>query len=64
MKRVNVKTTSDGEAYLDLADFKDMLDIKQVVSYTIEEIDDGGARVLLLSFYDNDGELVRMEDGN
>lgn len=50
------------ECYLDLEDFKDIVDIDQVVSYTLEDVDDDGTKCLILSFYDKDNNKIGVKD--
>lgn len=61
-KTIKVRTDKKtGECYLRLNDFKDLLDISTVKSYTLEPIDDGGAQCLIVTFYDADGEIIQAQ---
>lgn len=64
MKTVRVKTTENGEAYLDLQDFADLLDISKVKKYTLEPIQDGetGDICLVLKFYNGKGKVVEAKE--
>lgn len=46
---------------LDLNEFSDYLDVAQVSTYAIELLDDDGAIKVMLSFYDNNGDLVKVK---
>jgi hypothetical protein len=62
MKTIKVRTSKKtGECYLRLSDFKEMLDITTVKSYTLEPIDDGGVNCLVLTFYNEDGDVIPAE---
>lgn len=63
MKTIKVKKTEDGEAYLDLADFADMVDISKVKKYTLEDVMDGdtGKLCLVLTFYNGKGKVVEAK---
>lgn len=63
-KHVKVKTDKKGNAYLDLEDFADMVDISKVKKYTLEECMDGddGTYMLTLKFYDKKGNVVETKD--
>lgn len=61
MKTLKVKSTDDGDAFLDLADFSDIVDISKVEFYTLEEIEEDGQSVLLLKFYDKDENVVETK---
>ena len=63
MKTIKVKKTEDGEAYLDLEDFADMVDISKVKKYTLEPIEDGetGDICLVLTFYNGKGKIVEAK---
>ena len=58
MKTLTVKQDKDtGECYLDLESFKDLLDISKVNAFSLEEVNDGSA-ALILKFYDKDGNVI------
>ena len=63
-KTIKVKQTEDGEAYLDLADFADMIDISKAKKYKLETITDleTEAEVLCITFYDKKGKIVETKD--
>lgn len=60
MKTIKVKATEDGDAFLDLSDFADVVDVSKVVYYSMEEVDDDGKTVLILKFYDKDSNLLNI----
>ncbi len=64
MKKLKVKTTEDGDAFLDLQDFADILDISKVVKYKLEEIIDieTEGTCLCLTFYDKKGKVIQPKD--
>ena len=62
MKTIKVKS-KDGEAFLDLLDFSDMVNISEVEYYTLEEVDDDGRMALILKFYDKDQNVVEVKSG-
>lgn len=62
MRTLKVKTTDDGEAFLDLSDFSSMVDVARVEFYSLEEIDDDGKAVLLLKFFDKDQNVIEVKD--
>lgn len=62
MKTLRVKQ-SDGDLFLDLSDFSDIVDISKVDSYTLEEVDDDGRAALILTFYDKEGSIVEVQAG-
>lgn len=66
MKTVRVKTTENGEAYLDLQDFADLLDISKVKKYKLEEFQDGetGKYSLFITFYDGRGKQIETKSGD
>jgi len=58
VKTLTVKQDKDtGECYLDLESFKDLLDISKVNAFSLEEVNDGSA-ALILKFYDKDGNVI------
>ena len=59
--RIKVKK-KDNKRYLDLKDFAAMVDIKRVDSYQFEAIQDDLGLVLILFFYDKDGNIVEVEE--
>jgi len=63
MKTIKVKS-KDGEAFLDLLDFSDMVNISEVEYYTLEEVDDDGRMALILKFYDKDQNVVEVKSGD
>lgn len=62
MKTLRVKQ-SDGDLFLDLSDFSDIVDISKVDSYNLEEVDDDGRAALILTFYDKEGSIVEVQAG-
>jgi len=60
MKILRVKQ-SDGDLFLDLSDFSDIVDISKVESYTLEEVDDDGRTALILKFYDKDNNVIEVK---
>lgn len=62
MKNIKVKKDKKRNAYLDLEDFSDMLDISKVKKYTLEEVDDDGTIALILKFYDSKGNVVNSKE--
>jgi hypothetical protein len=59
MKIVKVKLDKKTKQhYLPLKSFKDLVDIKQVASYTLEPIHDGTNIALILTFFDSDGAVL------
>lgn len=63
MKTIKVKS-KDGEAFLDLLDFSDIVNISEVEYYTLEEVDDDGRMALILKFYDKDQNVVEVKSGD
>ena len=63
-KSIKVKTDKKGNAYLDLEDFADMVDISKVKKYTLEETMDCGDETvaLILKFYDAKGKVVAANE--
>lgn len=63
MKTIKVKQTEDGEAYLDLEDFANMVDISKVKKYTLEPTQDAetGDICLVLTFYNSKGKVVGVK---
>lgn len=61
MKNIKIKTDAKGNTYLDLKDFKGMVDIDKVKKYTLETVYDDGDDVLILKFYDAKGKLVEAK---
>lgn len=60
MKTIKVKKDKKtGNGILDIADFKNILDITKVKSYTLEEVDDDGQICLILKFYDKNGKHIK-----
>lgn len=57
MKTIKVKS-KDGEAFLDLIDFSDIVNTSKVEYYTLEEVDDNGQMALILKFYDKDQNVL------
>lgn len=57
MKTLKVKS-HDGETFLDLSDFSDIVDISKVEYYSLEEVDDDGQQALILKFFDKDQNIV------
>lgn len=47
------------ECYLDIKDFKDSFDISKIESYTLESSNNDGYQVLILKFYDKDGNIIK-----
>lgn len=62
-KSVKVKTDKKGNAYLDLEDFVDMVDISKVKKYTLEPTQDAetGDICLVLTFYNSKGKVVGVK---
>lgn len=55
-----VRKDSSGNAYLDLKDFKGLVQIKLVKSYSLEEVDDDGRACLVLKFFDKYGNVIKI----
>jgi hypothetical protein len=47
----------DGQSYLDLDDFKNIIDISQVEYYTLEDLGNGSFAV---TFYDKDKNMINL----
>jgi hypothetical protein len=60
-KIIKTKTDSGGNVYLDLKDFKDFIDIKKIDQYALEEVFDENNKVLVLTFYDKKGKIVKTK---
>lgn len=60
-KVIKVKKDKKGNAFLDIKDFSDFVDIKKVKQYKLEEVDDDGTKALILTFYDQDGNVVEAK---
>jgi hypothetical protein len=58
-KNITVNQSEDGQAYLNLEDFKDFYDIDKVVYYDFENIEN---KALIVKFYDKNKELVLPKD--
>jgi len=66
MKIIKVKHDKESnEHYLDLKDFKGIVNIKKVKSYTLEPVmdcsDEGETQALILKFYDKDGKVIEAK---
>jgi uncharacterized protein YuzE len=62
-KTIKVKYDAESDShYLDLEDFKDLVDISQVKKYTLEEVDDDGVIALILKFYNDNDEVINVSD--
>jgi len=58
------KDKATGDGYVLLKEFKDLLDIKKVHSYSLEELldCDDDTKALLLKFYDKEGVVIETTD--
>ena len=59
------KDSKTGDCYLKLTDFKDLVNIAKVKSYTLEPVDDCNGeetiKSLILKFYDSKGKVIRAD---
>jgi hypothetical protein len=63
LKTIKVKQDKKTkECYLQLKDFKDIVDIKKVSFYTLEPVHDENDIALILKFYDEDGKFINCKD--
>lgn len=61
-KTIKVKKDPEtGDGLLDLADFKDLVDISKVKSYTLEPVSDDYDIALILKFYDENDNLINCK---
>lgn len=56
---ITIKKSDDGEHYIDINDFKDIVDIDKVEYYKLESKDDG---TLIVTFYDNDKNIIKPRE--
>lgn len=56
VKTVQVKTLENGDGFIDLEEFKDIVDIEKVHSYKLSNLND---KSLSIIFYDKDGNLIK-----
>lgn len=63
-KTIKTKKDKEGNAYLDLKDFKDIVDISKVKKYTLEEVNDDEDICLILKFYDKNNKVVNIKGFN
>lgn len=61
-KIINVKHDKKGNAYLDVNDLKDLIDIKKITHYSMEVIHDEDDIGALLKFYDKSGNVVNVKE--
>lgn len=55
MIEVKVETDENGDAFIPISAFKDIIDIDKVKTYTLETKGD----VLIIKFYDENGEKLK-----
>lgn len=60
-KTIKVKKDKEGNAYLDLKDFKDIVNIAKVKKYTLEEVNDDEDICLILKFYDKNNKVINVK---
>lgn len=57
--KIQIKKSDDGEHYIDINDFKDIVDIDKVGYYNLESRDDGS---LMVTFYDDDKNVIKPRE--
>ena len=57
-KTVQVKTLENGDGFIDLEEFKEIVDITKVDSYKLKEV---GEKSLSIEFFDKDGNKLKTK---
>lgn len=57
-KTVQVKTLENGDGFIDLEEFKDIVDISKVDSYKLKEV---GDKSLSIDFFDKEGNKLKTK---
>ena len=55
MIEVKVETDENGDGFIPISAFKDIIDIDKVKTYTLETIENG----LIITFFDENGEKIK-----
>lgn len=58
IKTVQVKTLENGDGFIDLEEFKDIVDITKVDSYKLKEV---GDKSLSIEFFDKEGNKLKTK---
>lgn len=59
---IQISTDKNGNVYLDLNNFKELVDVDKVSKYSLEEVDDDGDIALILKFYDKNGNVLSLKN--